>query len=85
MERSKSAPIQKLASRPLSSRSGFSLSVGRCGSDFEPPAPWGQMEVPLPLTPKTCDLPPAPVLLLRTAAYLVIAVHHQWLAMTVEH
>ena len=38
------------------------LSVGRFGPDFEPPAPWGQLEVFLPLTTQTCDPPPGPVL-----------------------
>ena len=38
------------------------LSVCRFGPDFEPPAPWGQLEVFLPLTTQTYDPPPAPVL-----------------------
>jgi hypothetical protein len=38
------------------------LSIGRFGPDFEPPVPWGQLEVFLPLPAQTCDPPSAPVL-----------------------
>jgi hypothetical protein len=50
------------------------LSVGRFGPDFEPPAPWGQLEVFLPLTTQTYDPPPAPVLPLALSWQVAVCV-----------